>query len=60
MDKKFIITKDESTAMVLKANGVQEVSHIGEVYVFLNQFPTNFNFANFDKTKIAYTNTINL
>ncbi len=60
MDKKFIITKDKPTAMVLKAYGVQEVSNIGEVYVFLNKLPTNFNFANFDITKIAYTNILSL
>ena len=60
MDKKFIITKDKSTAIKLKAYGVQEISNIGEVYVFLNKLPTNFNFANFDITKIAYTNILSL
>ena len=60
MDKKFIVTKDESTAMALKASGLKEVSSIGGVYTFLNQLPANFSFANFDKTKVAYTNTINL
>jgi hypothetical protein len=60
MDKKFIVTKDEPTAMALKANGIREVGHIGEVYIFLNQLPNNFNFANFDKTKLAYTDILSL
>lgn len=60
MNKKFIVTKDKSIAMVLKANGVPEVSNIGEVYVFLNQLPVNFSFANFDKSKLAYTNILSL
>ncbi len=60
MNKKFIITKDESTAIKLKANGFQEVSNDSGVYVFLNQPPTNFDFANFDKTKMAYTNILSM
>ena len=60
MNKKFIITKDELTAIKLKNNGFQEVSNISGVYVFLNQPPTNFNFDNFDKTKMAYTNMLSM
>jgi hypothetical protein len=60
MNKKFIITKDELTAIKLKANGFQEVSNASGVYVFLNQLPINFDFANFDKTKIAYTNMLSM
>ena len=58
-EKKFIITQDEQTAKILLTSGFVLASHIGLTYTFLNDVPKNFNFANFDKSKIAYTNTFN-
>lgn len=58
MKDKFIITQDEQTAKLLLASNFQLVNQNGTVYTFLNEVPQNFNFATFDKSKIAYTNII--
>lgn len=58
MKDKFIITQDEKTAKLLLSSNFQLVSQNGTVYTFLNEVPKNFSFANFDKSKIAYTNII--
>ena len=57
-EKKFIITQDKYTAEVLLASQFQLVSNVGPTYIFLNEIPKNFNFANFDKSKIVYTSTL--
>lgn len=56
--KNFIITKDEQTSELLLASGFQLVSNVNNTYTFLNEIPNNFNFANFDKSKIAYTSIL--
>ena len=60
MKQKFIITQDEQTANALLALNFQLVSHIGATYTFLNDVPKNFSFANFDKSKIAYSNILSM
>ena len=56
----FIITRDKNTAENMILSGFQVVSHIGNVYTFLNQPPKNFSFAADDIGKVAYTNRLNV
>ena len=60
MDKKFIITKNESTANKLIAAGFHLVSNIAGVWTFQNVVPHNFSFESFDKKQIAYTNILSI
>ena len=57
-ESKFIMTMDESTAKNLLAVGFKRIPTNGGAYVFINQPPKNFNFEQFDKTKIRYTNML--
>ena len=56
----FIITHDKKTAENMILAGFQVVSHVGDTYTFLNQMPHNFSFSAVDKTKVAYTNLLNI
>lgn len=56
--KKFIITKDESTATKLLTCGFQLVSNISGVWTFMNIAPTNFSFAEIDKKTYSYSNNL--
>jgi hypothetical protein len=58
--QKFIITMDESTAKHLIAVGFKLISKNGGNYTFLNQPPKSFNFEQFDKTKMHYTNMLSI
>lgn len=58
--KKFIMTNDRETVDKLICAGFQLVSHNDNVYTFLNQLPINFNFGEIDKTKMVYTNILNV
>ena len=58
--KKFIKTTDIETANKLIAFNFKLVSHIGNVYTFLNEVPQKLNFDSVDKTKIVYDNIISL
>lgn len=60
MDKKFIKTTDETTATRLIAAGFHLVSHVGQIYTFINSIPKNFNFDEIDKKKIVYDNILSL
>lgn len=60
MDKKFIKTTDEETANKLTEFGIKLVSHIGNVYTFLNEVPQKLNFDSVDKSKIVYDNKLSL
>lgn len=60
MKNKFIITQDEKTAKFLITSGFKLVAQNGAVYTFLSDAPKDFNFANFDKSKIAYTNIMTI
>ena len=58
--QNFIKTTDKETADKLISLGFQLLSQSGSVYTFLNQHPTNLNFEDVDKKKMAYTNTLNI
>lgn len=60
MDKKFIKTTDVETANKLTAYGFMLVTHIGDVYTFLNEIPTNFTFEVIDKKNIVYDDKLSL
>jgi hypothetical protein len=60
MKQNFIKTTDKETADKLMVCGFQLVSHMGNVYTFLNQPPKNFSFEEVDKNKYTYSNMINL
>lgn len=59
-NKKFIKTTDVETANKLITLNLRLVSHIGDVYTFLNEVPQKLNFESVDQTKIAYDNKLNL
>ena len=58
--KKFIKTTDSETANKMIAYGFQLVSHVGNIYTFINQVPEHFNFDAIDKKMIVYDNTLSL
>ena len=60
MDKKFIKTTDVETANKLIAFGFKLISHIGNIYTFLNEVPQNLNFESVDKTMIVYDSKLSL
>ena len=60
MNKTFIKTADTETANKLIALGFSLVSHIGSVYIFLNEVPQNLTFESIDKTKMVYDNKLSL
>lgn len=60
MKQNFIKTTDESTAEKLISEGLQLVSHIGQVYTFLNEPAKTFRFEDVDKSQIAYSNVLNV
>ena len=60
MNKKFIIVKDEATALKLIASGFRLVSQLNNIYTFMNQVPQNFTFDEIDKSKLAYTSILSL
>ena len=60
MEKKFIKTTDIETANKLKAFGFRLISHIGNIYTFLNETPQKLNFDSVDKTKIVYDDKLSL
>lgn len=60
MKSKFIVTQDDKVAKLLLASNFKLVSQNGSMYTFLNDVPQGFSFANFDKSKIAYTNIMTI
>lgn len=58
MNKKFIVTKDPDVAKQLAAT-FKQVNNANGTWVFLNEAPTSFNFAEYGK-KIAFTNILSL
>lgn len=60
MKQNFIKTMDEETANKLIMCGLQLVSHIDNVYTFLNNPPKNFNFDTVDKKKYVYSNILSM
>lgn len=59
MEKKFIKTTDIETANKLTAFGFKLVSHIGNIYTFLND-ASNLNFDAIDTKMIIYDNKLSL
>ena len=59
-DKKFLKTTDDETANKLLALGFELVTHIGNMYTFLNVNPNQLKFDSVDKTKVAYDNKLTL
>ena len=57
--KKFIKTTDMETANKLMAYGFKLVSHIGNIYTFLND-ASKLNFDAIDKKLIVYDNKLSL
>ena len=57
-DKKFIVTKDKSTADKLLSCGFQLINNVSGVYTFLNVVPKNFSFAEIEKGKCSYTDIL--
>ena len=55
--KKFIITQDESVGSLLLANGFHLVSNVSGTYIFIND-PVKFNFEQFDKKSVCFTNNL--
>ena len=60
MEKKFIKTTDIETANKLIVLNFKLVSHIGNIYTFLNEMPQNLTFESVDKTKIVYDGKLSL
>lgn len=60
MNKKFIKTTDEKTATQLLCAGFRLVSHVGNIYTFINEAPEHFNFDVIDKKMIVYDNILSL
>lgn len=56
MNKKFIVTKDPDVAKQLAAT-FKQVNNANGTWVFLNEAPTSFNFAECNN-KIAFTNIL--
>ena len=56
--KKFIITKDESTANKLLTCGFKLISNVAGTWTFMNIAPKNFNFAEIDNSKYSYSNIL--
>ena len=57
---KFIIVQDETTANKLLASGFQVVSHINNLYTFINQTPMHFQFDEIDTKKLVYSNMLSI
>ena len=60
MNKKFIKTTDEKTATQLLCAGFRLVSHVGNIYTFINETPNNFNFDDVNKKMIVYDNILSI
>lgn len=55
--KKFIITQDEIIANQLLASGLRLLSNVSGTYIFIND-PVKFNFEQFDKKSVCFTNNL--
>ena len=58
--KQFIKTTDTETANKLIAHGFNLISQIGDLHIFVNQPPKNFNFDVIDETKIVRDSILSL
>lgn len=60
MKQNFIKTTDQETAEKLILCGFQLVSHIDNIYTFLNQPPQHFSFDEIDPKKCVYSNMLSM
>ena len=58
--KTFIKTMDKETAAKLITYGLQLISNIGNVYIFLNEPSKKINFDAVDEKKVVYDNKLSL
>lgn len=58
--QNFIKTTDVETAKKLETIGFKLISHIGNMYTFLNINPQSMNFEGIDTKKIVYDNKLSL
>lgn len=58
MKEKFLKTTDTATSENLKKLGFQVVSELNGIYIFLNT--DKLQFSNIDKSKIQYSNILNV
>ena len=56
MEKRFVITKSDMVADVLKKGGFTLVSHQGDTWTFLND--GNHSFSKEDKKEVTYSNKL--
>ena len=56
--KKFIMVQSEAVANQLIASGFVLLSNNCGTYTFLNEQKGNFNFSNFDMTKVHFTDKL--
>lgn len=57
MKKKFILTQEEATADLLKANGFTLIKKEGKTYAFVNDGKLNFST---EGHKMVYTNLLSV
>lgn len=60
MKQNFIKTTDKETVDKLMLLGFQLISHVGDMYTFLNQPTKNASFDEVDKKKYAYSNILSM
>ena len=58
--QNFIKTMDADTAAKLEVAGFKLVSHVGNMYTFLNDKPQRMSFDGIDTKKIVYDNKLSL
>lgn len=58
--QNFIKTTDTETATKLETMGFKLMSHVGNMYTFLNNNPLSMNFEEVDAKKIVYDNKLSL
>ena len=57
--KKFIITQNESVANKLLASGFRLLTNVSGTYTFINE-PNKFNFEQFDKKSVCFTDNLHI
>ena len=60
MKQNFIKTTDKETADKFILCGFQLVSHVDNMYTFLNQVPKSFSFDEVDRKKYVYSNILSM
>lgn len=58
--KKFILVQDRDTANLLTKMGLKSIPSVDNTFVFINDDNKKVNFSMIDKSKICYSNKINI